>query len=366
MTSGSIDSEVRRVYLDANAIEKQWPNVTGNLSMLASLGRITGVEICIPESVVIEVGLSSARRAEALLKAAKEQIFKAQETAKWFSPIPDYPDIDWSAADSQYQRVCAASAALYSINITKATSTSALDFLRLGAMHAPAFKNEDQGFRDTVHLHSVIEHLRAHPLQSGHAVFVTSDDSLSKADLSHATLQPRVNLQFQKPAKVIAAVRGQLSPSQAEHFETLAGQWEHQLLVEARTGILPQLAENVLGFPLTEGLFVAATFDEELDGEATTTSVVSIPDSSNFRASFKLRFRFDGVGERVTLIERGTRTHHLDVGWVDLLLDVGAKVRTDNGVNLTDVEFEYARVVAGSWGQPTDRRSEQYDFINLL
>jgi rRNA-processing protein FCF1 len=46
---------IERVYLDTNALRGSWPGAVANqLRMVATLARVVGAQVCIPQSVVTE------------------------------------------------------------------------------------------------------------------------------------------------------------------------------------------------------------------------------------------------------------------------------------------------------------------------
>src|SRR5437867_2403566 len=80
---------IRRLYLDTNSLEGHWPfTVSGQAAIVAQMARRLGIEVCIPNSVVIEHVNSSIRHAVEQLEEANKHIAKAEWFLNHFINLP--------------------------------------------------------------------------------------------------------------------------------------------------------------------------------------------------------------------------------------------------------------------------------------
>jgi hypothetical protein len=145
---------------------------------------VANIELCIPESVLIEHQLSTWRRVQEDFVKAGKVINEINSRILDFYGRLELPALDRTRFASEYDRAVERATKVYGIQVTATTSRPIIEFVRAAASHDPPFKSEDRGFRDAVHLHSAVDDLKARPLVAEReAVFLTRDGRLLVADV---------------------------------------------------------------------------------------------------------------------------------------------------------------------------------------
>jgi hypothetical protein len=117
---------------------------------------------------------------KAHLQKAETEINKAASLLNELADLPLPSPFDEAVFRAAHAASASGANREHGFTITPTTPLLIEDFVRMAARHTPPFKGEDQGFRDAVHLQSVISHMQSVP-PAGEAVFVTKDLFLSTA-----------------------------------------------------------------------------------------------------------------------------------------------------------------------------------------
>lgn len=232
-----------RIYLDANVLETRFPELTGELQILAGLAAITGTELCIPHSVLIEHEHSTIRRvAEGLQRVEKTLREINIRIRNLHRPIPK-PEFDIERFRAAYAAAVKTTQEYFRIQIVPIPQLQVEELVRSAARHAPPFKDEDRGFRDAVHLSSAIDHLRAlPPPHGGDSYFMTADSRILGPETRAFIAEHHSRLKTLASIRAgIELVKAQL-PSQTEQFLSRLGEvWTPAFVRHATEHLTPEI-----------------------------------------------------------------------------------------------------------------------------
>ncbi len=350
---------VARIYLDANALEKQWPGVSGELQILAGLSVLTGTELCIPRSVLIEHENSTIRRIGEYIDKTMKPIAEANSRLRGIHEPLTLPRPDVETLRQSYAAAVALAERYYRIQVVPTSSLSVEEFIRRAAQHRPPFKDEDRGFRDAVHLQSAIDHLHAKPPREGDAYFMSADSRLTAADTLAAVEEAGSPLKFLMTLRAgLDLVRADLPRPTDEFFARLGLVWTPLLIRHETQHLLPQVLRNLRGVGIGSATILAVNRGFKFVPEAGTM-VVGPPreGEKSYPLSHEVRVTASALGTKDNAQIKGASWS----GTVTLLLSIDATVEAGPDHELLDVTYRSARVFAAGWSS----QRETVDFENL-
>jgi hypothetical protein len=236
---------IKRLYFDTNSLEGRWPfYVSGRPAIATQLARRLGVEVCVPNSVVVEHVNSTVRHVAGHLQEAKKQIAKAQFVLNRFTDLLILTPLD----EAEFRRAHAAAVKQASdehgLTIIATSERSVEDYVAMAASFDPPFKDQDLGFRDAVHLQSVLAHLKDSP-PAGDAVLVTHDGRLLEADVVAFAKRPTgIDITVQDLNGVIRLMRQSLTTPDREELAQLASSLADELRTNVVSNLLPTLRKT--------------------------------------------------------------------------------------------------------------------------
>lgn len=227
VNTGAADLPVSRVYLETNSLRGRWPTVIGELRILATLAQLVSVDVYIPSSALVEHEHSSIRQLQDHIRTIERSVRDVHIVSGGLFRKPESASLDVDSFRESYRRAVKAASDLYSFKICDTSSKSLEYFIERSARGWAPFKAEDQGFRDAVHLQSVIEHLQQQPIPAGSmALLVTGDGRLSKDDVKELVRQSDVPLRIVPTMQIaIDAVNAHLSKGTKLQLAHLVRSW---------------------------------------------------------------------------------------------------------------------------------------------
>lgn len=264
---------LRRIYLETNSMRQRWPVIRGELRDVMILARTVGAQVCVPTSAIIEHRHTTVREwGERVDKAtaAVNEINGLLRGVARDQHVPQRQDIDEVFA--AYDRAVQIANQTFEFSTIPVTQRTVAEFVRFAAERVPPFKSEDAGFRDAVHIHSIIEHLSAYPLQAvATAVLVSADKRLSKADVVTLIQRAGVSLDVVDGFRPVREqLIAQLGEPTREKLAAFSQAWRPHLMLDAQTRLLPRVLQALPGLRLPSPKY------RPQPGSSTETTVNSV------------------------------------------------------------------------------------------
>jgi hypothetical protein len=234
------------------------------------------------------------------IDTAHKALRDANQLLNGVAPPIVVPALDEQAARGAYATaVTQASEQLGLALMSPITAKTVEDFVRLAARKDPPFKNQDAGFRDAVHLHSVIEHLSASPLNGpdDFAVLITGDKRLWDDDVAEVAAEAQVRLKIGPSYKdVIGELIDRLRTPTGDLLRKFAAEWSPALVRASQDQVLPIATRNLLGTSLGRGILIVHIEGADFALERGATAVGPPREgSTDYPVSFELRMRVAGA-----------------------------------------------------------------------
>ena len=232
---------LRRIYFDNDALMGRWPaRVTGGLEVLVRLATLADVQLCVPETVVVEHKHSTIRHVVESIKKAATDLDRANDFLNGLSAERTVAELDINACGAAHDQAVEKVKETHGFIIIPCTTKSVTDFVREAASHGLAFKSHDTGFRDAVHLHSALEHLTANPLAAGEeAVFITRDEFLASA--ASEAGRP-LGLRSHKEPAVLSRLKSMVATPDSER---LLRAWAPIILADIQLNLMEDLVDGL-------------------------------------------------------------------------------------------------------------------------
>jgi hypothetical protein len=246
MSARSKEKILGRIYFDNDPLMGRWPaRVTGELQVLARLARLVDVSLLVPETVVVEHKYSTIRHAIECMKKAAGHLDRSNSFLNGLASEQRVNELDVSAIEAAHDQAVEKAKHTHRFLTIPVTSKVLNEFVRDAASHGLAFKERDAGFRDAAHLHSVLEHIAANPLQQDEeAVFNTRDEFLAAAAIEAGRA---VGLTSQKESQIVERLKAMIATPEGEQLIRLAAEWSPVILADVQINLLEDLVRAVEG-----------------------------------------------------------------------------------------------------------------------
>ena len=349
---------LKRVYLDSNWLEGVWPGTPrGEVLLLFVLSRRADVAVCIPESVATERSHSLPRRASELLDQVEKDLRAVNSMLNGvIAPIQIVrPTVE--QIREAHDRTVEITNQRYRVSVTPLTTRSLTAFLTDAAQHRAPFKNEDQGFRDAVHLHSVIEDLKRNVVEGGHdSVFLSKDKRLSGSDVKSLIADEGVPLSVVSDWQTLyQRLLSQVGPEIRSTLVDLAALWASPALLEdIRKRLLPIMLAGFQDLPINENERVRSSLSGFVEWEPAANSFAPGAQENEYVASLEVRVYVDAIIERLQEIPGGRRGYLRHTGIV-FLVGIDSEFLTKGHVQL-DGPVKYTSARAFSVATTRDER----------
>ncbi len=222
----------QRIYFDSEPfVANGWPSLSARMRRVLELARSLSVSVYLPHAVREELearwGAELQRHIDALRNDANtiKRDLKVVGGSFELGAVPSH-----SQSLAIYRQTIDATVARWGLQLVDLTSRSATYVFRLAlARKAPFHRETDAGFKDTIILLSVIEHLEHDPAPS---VLVTRDDRFGEADVSFFTREtvalrvlPLEAVEHELEAALDAIQREAMEQDRQKAWKAITGAW---------------------------------------------------------------------------------------------------------------------------------------------
>jgi hypothetical protein len=228
------------IYFDTNALRgARWPKGNAQLLQVVQYAEWLGIRLCLPEVVRQELEGHWIRKVRNQWQNTNSQIATLSGMVKPlrdFSKLPDPP-----TREELLQKFRDASVGLTEKMILVSFTRKPLsDFVSMAIFREAAFNDSGRGFRDSVILCSVLEHMVASKSATG--VLVSEDEDFQNAGVAQLTVSSKVELRI---LKTLDDIESLLKQSRNVAIRKYVEQEQRQLM-DALTQRMPDLEKYLV------------------------------------------------------------------------------------------------------------------------